>query len=175
LKGNFVEIAVFVLLACGCGLTGILTVTCRKPMHSCLYLAATSLCVGLLCILLAAPFLALAQILVCAAGIALLGGFVCAVLNLEEEPGKEVLRILLGGATGGIVLVALGYFLWRWWRGSGELGTGAGTGFSELVFGEFLLPVELTAFLLLVALLGSVLLTRREGRKGATNAERSGL
>lgn len=168
------EIAIFVLLACGCALTGILTVTCRKPIHSSLYLAATSLCVGLLCILLSAPFLALAHILVCAAGIALLGGFVCAVLNLGKEPGKGMFRILLGGATGGIVLAALGYFLWHWWRVTGEPAGDAGTPFSELVFGEFLLPVELIAFLLLVALLGSVLLTRREAGKGVAHAGRSG-
>jgi NADH-quinone oxidoreductase subunit J len=172
LRENFVEIAIFVFLACGCALTGMLTVTCRKPIHSSLYLAATSLCVGLLCILLSAPFLGLAQILVCAAGIALLGAFVSAVLNLGKEQEKGMSRILLGGATGGIVLGVLGYFFWHWWGMTGEPVADEGTPFSELVFGEFLLPVELVAFLLLVALLGSVLLTRRER---AANAGRSRL
>ena len=169
------EIAIFVLLACVCALTGILTVVCRKPMHSSLYLAANSLSVGLLCILLSAPFLALAQIFVCVAGIALLSAVVVVVLNLEDEPRKGTFRTLSGGATGCIVLGALGYFLWHWWGASREPAPDVGTPFGELVFGEFLLPVELTAFLLLVALLGSVLLTRREGETRTASAGRSGL
>jgi len=155
-------IAIFVFLACGSALTGFLTIYCRKPAHSALYLAASSICVGLLCILLAAPFIAFAHLLICAVGIALLGIFICVVLNLENERDKGIFRVFSAIVAGGAVLGVMGFFLWRWRLMAGEQIADATTSLSELIFAEFLLPVELGAFLLLVALLGSVLLTRRE-------------
>ncbi len=135
--------------------------------------AAVSLVVslfGVACLfgLLEAHFLAAMQVLVYAGAVMVLFLFVIMLLNLGRE---ELLRIKLSFL--GIIGTAVGTCLGLLWlvksqglRGSvldAGVGSDYGTvkGVGQLLFGEYLIPFELTSILLLVAIIGAITLARK--------------
>jgi len=160
------EIGVFSILAALAALAAILVVAFRNPVYSGLSLAFTSTCVAGLFALLGAPFLAAVQVLIYAGGVVVLYLFAVAALNLDgigksrQRPGPGLW--LLAGVLGGILLGQLGICFWGVTAGSENPALGTGAALGKLLFREFLLPLETAAFLLLLGLLGTVLLARKE-------------
>ncbi len=165
------EVILFYLTATVAILSAIFVTQCRNPVNSALNLITTFLCLAVFYIMLESPFMAAIQIMVYAGAIMVLIVFVIMLLNL----GLAVKERYTHGMAGAGVLAALVLFVTSYFLGAGEAtGTGgsvtseviASYGHTELIgramFVDFLLPFEIASILLLVAIVGAVILSKRE-------------
>jgi NADH-quinone oxidoreductase subunit J len=141
----------------------------RNAVHSALFLVLNFAVVSVFFLLLAAPFIAMVQVTVYAGAIMVLFLFVIMLLGAELLRGRgSVLRWqpILAFVLGALFVGVLGYVTVSLLGGSAqELGAiPEGFGGPQLIglelFQKYLLPFELTSFLLLVAMIGAVVLTR---------------
>ncbi len=141
----------------------------KHPIHSALSLIVVMGMLSIFYIMLYAEFLAVVQVIVYAGAIMVLFVFVIMLLNpREEEPKAKPSRILkIVGVPLGLCLLAEIALLFR----RAELGNSAGThptlvgsteAVGKLLFTEYLLPFEFISVLILIAILGAVVLTKRE-------------
>jgi NADH-quinone oxidoreductase subunit J len=144
---------------------GVRLVTARNVVHAALYLVVTLAMVGGVYLLLAVEFVAWVQVLIYVGAIVVLLLF---GLMLTRAPiGREALDNQQRGfaaLTGLVVLVGLGILLWESFRDARidlqASGATAGVGLS--LFRSFVLPFEVVSFLLLAALVGAIVLARKE-------------
>jgi NADH-quinone oxidoreductase subunit J len=167
------EVILFVILAAVTVVTALLVILQRNPVASAIFLIMTFFSLAGIYLLLEAPFLAAIQILVYAGAIMVLFLFVIMLLNLEKErkvitPNRlqKIFGIFLG-----IVLMAQIGMVFQSVLLTGEKGgflpeKVAALGNTEVVarllFTDFLLPFEITSVLLLVAIIGAIILAKRE-------------
>ena len=143
---------------------------CRNPVNSALNLVTTFICLAVLYIMLEAPFMAAIQIMVYAGAIMVLIVFVIMLLNLGLATKSRYTHALPAGGVLGVLmlLVTVGFLR------SGEVTASGGPitsdvinqfGHTELIgkalFVDFLLPFEIASILLLVAIIGAVILSKR--------------
>ena len=152
-----------------------LVVSTKDTVHSVLFLVLDFLFVAALYVLLGAPFLAAIQILVYAGGIVVLYLFVVMLVNLKRPPEahqdphrRTQARVRRWRRA---VLVELGAIAVY---GYAQAGGGAGarraampvTGNTEqvgwLLYTSYLIPFEIASMLLLVAMIGAIVLAKRE-------------
>lgn len=151
----------------------VLVITTRNTVHSILFLVANFLFVAGLYAMLGAEFLAVIQILVYAGGIVVLYLFVVMLVNLKRPPEthEDARRLSkLGLVMAGAVLaelVAIAFYSYGR-TPAAPLGRTA-TGFmgnTERVglalYTEYLIPFEVASMLLLVAMIGAIVLAKRE-------------
>ena len=147
----------------------------RSPIHSVLLLIASFGALSGLYVLLDAPFVAVIQIIVYAGAIMVLFLFVVMLLNAphEETHLDERIHPLLRQGTmrfGAVLAVALLVELvWATTqsRESGPFRSGAATSVADigrLLFTDYSFQFEVTSVLILVAMVGAVVLARREPR-----------
>ena len=145
----------------------------RRPIYSVLSLLAVMFCLAALFIMLEAPFVAALQILLYAGAVLVLFLFVMMLLNLEPEYLARLRLFTLRGA-GSIAAALLFALLLRILLAS--YGTSAPLAQSalpdhsvealaRLLFTTYLLPFELTSFLILAAIIGAVTLSKQEPRR----------
>lgn len=142
-------------------------VVSAKPVHSALFLMANFATLAILYVLLDAQFLAAAQVIIYAGGIVILILFV--IMLIGHDPADRSQKGLTRPAVASLVLgVILLVSLVLQLTGRLELGAGgiASGGSPSAVgtelFTRFLLPFEFVAILLLVALIGALVMGRRE-------------
>jgi len=126
-------------------------------------------------VLLEAPFVAVIQIIVYAGAIMVLFLFVVMLLNAPHEDTEYDERVhpllrpgpmRFGAALAVVLVVELGWALTK----SGESGAFAGGAVSSVaaigrsLFTDYAFPFEVTSVLILVAMVGAVILARREPR-----------
>jgi NADH-quinone oxidoreductase subunit J len=148
-------------------LCGVLVIASRNPIHSALSLVLLFVCMAGLFVLLEAFFLAAIQVLVYAGAVMVLFLFVIMLLDLKAS---EKRRFKWLGALGGVIVA--GALAWELaiilHRPITPLVAGAAdfSGGLEAVvkplFSRYMLPFEVTALLLLVAMVGVVLLSKKE-------------
>ncbi len=163
--------SVFYLVAFLAIFFALMTIFTKNPVHSVLYLVVTFFTLTIHYILLNAQFLAVVNFIVYMGAIMVLFLFVLMLLNMNEEsePMKSNL-VKVMGAIAGMCLVAtfLGAFKViapnnEMVIGNADVGLVKNLG--KVLFNEFLLPFELSSILLLTAMVGAVLLAKKEGRK----------
>lgn len=141
----------------------------RNPMTCAVSLVVSVLSIAILYFLLSAHFVAVAQMIVYAGAIVVLFIFVIMLLNLtEEELGK--FKFSLFKLVGAFVAVATLLFVAPRVRSSmpaeipGEpVSVYGGTReVGRLLFGEFILPFELTSVLILSAMVIGVVLAKKD-------------
>ena len=141
----------------------------RRPIYCVLSLLIVMFCLAALFIMLHAPFVAALQILLYAGAVLVLFLFVMMLLNLEPEYLARLRIFTLRGA-GSAVAVILFCLLVRIVL-SGRTGTplaqmvapdGRVESLAALLFTTYLLPFELTSFLILAAIVGAVTLSKQE-------------
>jgi NADH-quinone oxidoreductase subunit J len=150
----------------------VLVISTKDTVHSVLFLVADFLFVAAIYVLLGAQFLAAIQILVYAGGIVVLYLFVVMLVNLKrppeahEDPSR---RTKLGFALSVAVLVELAIVtFYGYVRPSPALAaqTLPVTGNTEevgwLLYTSYLIPFEVASMLLLVAMIGAIVLAKRE-------------
>lgn len=167
------NIAMAVFIACGVmAIVGALAlILAREPVHSALALVLVMISLAILYLLLGAAFIAAIQILVYAGAIMVLFVFVIMLLNAGEEVRTNVSRLAkwVGLPLGIFFLLEMAYSLFREYGGRAALASGtvapvpASTkDLSMKLFTEFVLPFELTSILILIAVLGALVLAKRE-------------
>ena len=141
----------------------------RNPIYCVLLLIMVMISIAGLYLMLDAQFVAIIQIVVYAGAIMVLFLFVIMLLNLSREEGG-VFRIQKPLA---VLLAALLFLpvaaMVTSYAGGGTTppADGGGAGFGEveqigtLLYTKYLLPVEIAAVLLLIAIVGAVVLTRK--------------
>ena len=166
-------IAFYFIAACILGFA-ILVVSTKDTVHSVLFLVLDFLFVAALYVLLGAPFLAAIQVLVYAGGIVVLYLFVVMLVNLKRPPEAHQdphRRSKVGFALAGAVLVEFGVIAVSGYvRPAPALAaTVAGmpvTGNTEqvgwMLYTSYLIPFEIASMLLLVAMIGAIVLAKRE-------------
>jgi NADH-quinone oxidoreductase subunit J len=151
----------------------VLVVTTKDTVHSVLFLVLDFLFVSALYVLLDAPFLAVIQVLVYAGGIVVLYLFVVMLVNLKRPPEAHQdahRRTKLGFFLSLAVLLELGAIaLYQTTRPATAVAAGAPmpvTGNTEqvgwLLYTSYLIPFEIASMLLLVAMIGAIVLAKRE-------------
>jgi len=148
----------------------LMTIFTKNPVHSVLYLVITFFTFTVHYILLNAQFLAVVNFIVYMGAIMVLFLFVLMLLNLnkETEPMKSHLVKFMGVIAGMCLLVTfLGAF--RVLETSNAVivaheDIGLVKNLGKVLFKDFLLPFELSSILLLTAMVGAVLLAKKETR-----------
>jgi NADH-quinone oxidoreductase subunit J len=144
----------------------------RHPINSALSLVAVMMSLAVLYWSLGAEFLAAAQVIVYSGAIMVLFVFVIMLLNAgEEERTKGSRMAYIAGFPGAAALFCLLSFVFLSEGkalGTASLGEYLGgavnniTAISSELFTKLLLPFEVTSVLILVAILGAVVLARKE-------------
>jgi len=162
------------LLFLGLALTAIiaslLVITRKNPIHSALFLVLTFLSVAMLYILLYSQFIAIIQVVVYAGAIAMLIVFVIMLLDLEQEI-RSGLRLFYSKVIGGALMVL---FLFGVIYSvvakppTGMMGSyapdqaGANVkAVGELLLTRYLFPLEIVSVLLVAAIVGAVILSKK--------------
>lgn len=140
----------------------------KSPVHSVLYLILTFFAIAGHYILLNAQFLAAVHVIVYAGAIMVLFLFVLMLLNLnkESEPHKSSWLKFAAVVAGGLVLVVLVGSL----KGAETIhavnptnkNIGLIENLGKVLFNDFLLPFEVSSILLLSAMVGAVMLGKKE-------------
>ena len=160
--------SVFYIVAALSVFFALMVVFAKNPIHSVLYLIVTFFTFTIHYVLLNAQFLAVVNFIVYMGAIMVLFLFVLMLLNLnkDNEPSKSALLKIVGVVAGGCLVVTL----------IGSLksvaiatplvlkdpGLGLVENLGKKLFNEFMLPFELSSLLLLSAMVGAVLLTKKE-------------
>ena len=160
------EKAFFLLFAAVAIGSGLLVITARNPIHSALALIVSLVQVAAIFVLLGSPFLAAIQIFVYVGAVMVLFLFVIMMLDVRKEARTRFLE--KGIAPTLAVLVLLGGQMIALLLGSQRFpvrSAGAAGSLKELskaLFTDYLLPFEVASVILLVALVGAILLARKE-------------
>jgi NADH-quinone oxidoreductase subunit J len=158
----------FVLLALVGTVAAFRVVTARNVVHAALYLVVTLSTVAGAYLLLAAEFLAWVQILIYVGAIVIL--FLFGLMLTKAPIGREALDNQRRGAAlavavafvAGLVFLIQDAFPWDGPRIQPGRGDTAAVG--ESIFSRYVLPFEVVSFLLLAALIGAIVLSRRDDR-----------
>jgi NADH-quinone oxidoreductase subunit J len=144
----------------------------RHPINSALSLVVVMMSLAVLYWSLGAEFLAAAQVIVYSGAVMVLFVFVIMLLNAgEEEETKGSRAAYIVGIPGAAAIFCLLSFVFlseRTALGNANVGGDLGGGIdniseiSALLFTKLLLPFEVTSILILVAILGAVVLARKE-------------
>ena len=150
----------------------------RNPVHAALSLLGTFLAVAGLFVLMEAEFLAAVQILVYAGGVMVLFLFVIMLVKARTLPDEpQYLGRLAPAAVGLGVLLAVLVGVGVWGAAHGAPGDpaalrqvqGATLGNTEAVgwslYRDYLLPFEVVSIVLLVAMIGAIVMGRKESPK----------
>jgi len=163
----------FYLLASVCLGSAMMVVTRKNPVHAALFLVLAFFCVAGIYVILSAEFLAAVQILVYAGGILVLFLFVIMLVPLEPEGMRKPVRTARNVAWSLLSALLVAGVLMTFFRGAQPVGQGGSVdtlvaygGNIEAVgmelYRRYLLPFEIASILLLVAMIGAVVLARRQ-------------
>jgi len=137
-------------------------------VYSVFLLAGVFLSVAGLYLLLNASFVAAAQILVYVGAVNVLILFAIMLVNKREDlsaiPGLALRRLLSAGVCGGLFLLLVRVAFTTPWAlpGPAAIGEEATARIGEHLFSDYLLPFELASVLLLMAMIGAIVLARRD-------------
>ena len=139
----------------------------RNPVTSAMFLVLTIVCMAGLFVLLHAFFLAAVQILVYAGAVMVLFLFVIMLLDLKEEERRKIK--LVGAGLGTLAVGAIAALLVRSIVQLAKAGTpatpqieGGTAALGTLLFKNYVLPFEIVSLLLLVAMVGVILLSKKD-------------
>jgi NADH-quinone oxidoreductase subunit J len=167
------ETVLFVILAVFTVGTAALVIVQRNPVTSAIFLILTFFSLAGIYLLLNAEFIAAVQVIVYAGAIMVLFLFVIMLLNLEKEKRLVARHRLMKGVgifLGLTLLFQVGVVFHRVLL-EGTPGKfppekvaalGNTQVVAQLLFTDFLLPFEITSVLLLVAIIGAIVLAKRE-------------
>ena len=174
-----------VFFACAAAVLGgaLGVVLARNPVHSALWLLTTLVSVAVLFLQLEAALVAAIQIVVYASAIVVLFLFVITLLGVDkhenlhdsrklQRPAAILLGLLLAA---GIIAIADGHWATGAHGTRGALAaprSGNVETLAKSLFTDFIWPFEITAVLLVIAVVGGVVLARRSGHRAEAPASR---
>lgn len=158
----------FVALSAAVAIGALGVVLLPNIVYSAFLLGGVFLSVAGLYLLLNASFVAAAQILVYVGAVNVLILFAIMLVNKKEAmnayPGMALRRLLSTGVCAGLLWLLLRVAFTTPWATPGPepLGDGAVIRLGEHFFSDYLLPFELASVLLLMAMIGAIVLARRD-------------
>jgi NADH-quinone oxidoreductase subunit J len=158
---------VLAFLTLACGTLVVANPFSRNPVTSAMFLVLTIISMAGLFVLLHAFFLAAVQVLVYAGAVMVLFLFVIMLLDLKDEERRKVKKIgLLAGVASIGAIVAI-FIRCLPVTGPGAVSVeptldGATIPLGKLLFTDYLLPFEIVSLLLLVAMVGVILLSKKD-------------
>jgi len=160
------ELVLFFLLAALAVAGAVSLILQRHPIHSALSLIVVMMALAALYLLLGAELIAAVQIIVYAGAIMVLFVFVIMLLNAGEEERTNLSRMAryVGLPLGIFFLLQLAYWIARAAPSAVAAPPGpAGTRrLAMMLFQDFVFPFELTSILILIAILGALVLAKKE-------------
>jgi NADH-quinone oxidoreductase subunit J len=146
--------------------SAIMVITRKNPVHSVLYLVVTFFAISGHYILMNAQFLAVVNIIVYAGAIMVLFLFVVMLMNLNVnvEPQKNKLLQFAGVISGGSLFLVLLAALVKT-NATMEMQTGnygLVKNLGQILFKDYVLPFEISSVLFLSAMIGAVVISKRE-------------
>jgi len=168
------DLILFLVLAVVAVATAIGMLMSRNAVYSALFLVLNFITVAVFYLLLGAPFIAMAQVTVYAGAIMVLFLFVIMLLGAESLPTAEILpwQKPLAVILGFVLIAEAAYLLLTRARPLGQIAPPGAAANDSLslqqlgmsLFQDYLLPFEVTSILLLVAMVGAIVLIRKERR-----------
>ena len=162
-----ITIILFWVLAVLAVFSALMVITSRNPVYSVLWLVVTFFCISGHYLLMNAQFLAIVNIIVYAGAIMVLFLYVLMLMDLKKdnEPQKNKWLKIIGAVAGGSLLLVLIAALRNTEKQMAELNMGD-IGLIEnlgrVLFTEYVVPFEISSILFLSAMVGAVVLGKRE-------------
>jgi len=163
------DVIIFLVFALIAVVAAINVVVQRHPISSAISLVAVMGSLAVLYLLLGAEFIAAAQVIVYAGAIMVLFVFVIMLLNAggETKAGRSITASLLGVPVLVALLALLAFFTARIYPPDTEVRFGGFRGgtaqaVGRALFTTYLLPFEITSILILIAIVGAIVLARKE-------------
>jgi NADH-quinone oxidoreductase subunit J len=160
------ELFVFFCLAVVAVAAGVGVIAQRSAVRSALFLLVNFCCLAGLYILLNAQFVAMVQIIIYAGAVVVLFLFVVLLLGMEhaeESPDLRRYQWIVGGLLGMLLLAGMLWALISAATGGGPALT-SGDNVRQIgaaLLSDFVIPFELVAVVLLVAVVGAVVLAKK--------------
>ena len=161
-------VALFYISAALAVIAAISVVAQRTPVYSALSLIVVLCSLAVVYLLLGAEFIAVIQVIVYAGAIMVLFVMVIMLLNAGRESPSQRSRFAhwLGAPLVAALLAELLFAVWRQFPAgtthpAATLDAGPAA-IGHLLFSEYVLPFEVTSVLILVAILGAVVLAKKE-------------
>ncbi len=150
--------------------SALMVVFAKNPIHSVLYLILVFFALTGHYILLNAQFLAIVNIIVYAGAIMVLFLFVIMFLNLKKEgntsANKSIFMKIAGVVSGGLFLLVIIASLKSLEpyqvKSDIKMDIGLVENLGKVLYNDFLLPFELVSILFLAAMVGAIMLGKRE-------------
>jgi len=156
----------FGFIAVACAINVVLQ---SHPISSALSLVGVMGSLAVLYLALGADFIAMAQMIVYAGAIMVLFVFVIMLLNAggEQRRGRSWTSQILGIPAMMALFFVLCWFSLRWfpnagWVKFGDFKGGTAQAIGYALFTDYLLPFEVTSLLILIAIIGAIVLARKE-------------
>jgi NADH-quinone oxidoreductase subunit J len=147
--------------------SALMVVSSKNPVFSVVWLIVTFFAISGHYVLLNAQFLAIVNIIVYAGAIMVLFLFVIMLMNLSKdtEPQKNKWLKLAGALAGGCLLLVMVAALRNTEQNMTELATGnigLIQNLGKVLFSDYVVPFEISSVLFLSAMVGAVVLGKRE-------------
>jgi NADH-quinone oxidoreductase subunit J len=160
---------IFCVLAAVTLATAFLTIFSKNPIHSAIYLVICFFSIAGHYLLLNSQFLAIVHIIVYSGAIMILFLFTIMLMNLNEEHEVHKPRITRLGAIVSFCLICL-VLITIFINSKPIVGEYVTTGedyqsikvLGKILLNEYMVPFEFASILLLVAMIGTVLLSKKE-------------
>jgi NADH-quinone oxidoreductase subunit J len=162
---------VFFVFAAVAVLGALMLIIAKEPIHSALALVLVMISLAVLYLMLGAEFIAAVQVIVYAGAIMVLFVFVIMLLNAgsEERTDWSKMAKYAGMPLGIFLLLELGHWMYRSAIGkevaNGSLATSSSVStvdMSKMLFNQYVFPFEATSVLILIAILGALVLAKRD-------------
>ncbi len=162
------ELICFLILSAVIISGSLAVVLLENIVYSAFLLGGVFMAVAGLYLLLNASFVAAAQILVYVGAVNVLILFAIMLVNKKEKlkpiEGLRTRKLISGGVCGGLLILLLRVSIITQWNlpGPSSIGEEATERIGEHLFTDYLLPFELASILLLMAMIGAIVLARRD-------------
>ena len=162
------ELICFLILSAVIVSGSLAVVLLENIVYSAFLLGGVFMAVAGLYLLLNASFVAAAQILVYVGAVNVLILFAIMLVNNKEKlkpiEGLKTRKLISGGVCSGLLILLLRVSITTQWNLPGPISIGeeATERIGEHLFTDYLLPFELASILLLMAMIGAIVLARRE-------------
>jgi len=164
-----VTVVIFLTFAITAVACAVNLVVQRHPISAAVSLIGVMGSLAVIYLQLGAEFIAAVQVIVYAGAIMVLFVFVILLLNAgaERRTGHSHVARWIGIPSLGLLLMLLGFFIRNLAPASeivrfGDFAEGTPKNIGRLLFTGYLLPFEITSVLILVAILGAIILARKE-------------
>ena len=161
---NLFSIAIFYLLAAVILGSAILVVTLKNLVHCVLWLAVTFIAIAGLFMMLNADFLAMVQILVYAGAVCIMVVFAIMLTHRKDMSTSNLFnaQFKVAGLVAFLTALLSGYMGVRtaWTATATPVPPDTVGEIAELLLTKYVIPFEVAALLLLVALIGAIILAK---------------